>query len=80
MKKALTLISVLAALLTAGLRAGEIHDAAAAGDLNKVRTLIQTDSTLLESKDNDGNTPLITACKTLQLEITAPAKKKRYDP
>ena len=69
MKKALTLISVLAALLTADLRAGEIHNAAAAGDLNKVRTLIEADPTLLESKDNDGNTPLITACKTLQVAV-----------
>ena len=43
-------------------RAGEIHDAAAAGDLNKVRALIEADPTLLESKDNDGNTPLISAC------------------
>jgi ankyrin repeat protein len=62
MKKALTLISVLAALLTAGLRAGEIHNAAAAGDLNKVRDLIEADSTLLESKGDMGNTPLISAC------------------
>ena len=49
-----------------GLRAGEIHDAAAAGDLNKVRALLEADPTLLESKDERlsyrGNTPLISAC------------------
>ncbi len=47
---------------TVGLRAGEIQKAAAAGDLNKVRALLEADPTLLESKDNDGETPLIKAC------------------
>jgi hypothetical protein len=56
------LIFILPVLTAAGLRAGEIHDAAAAGDLNKVRALLEADPTLLESKDNDGNTPLISAC------------------
>jgi len=49
-------------LTVSGLRAGEIHDAAVAGDLNKVRTLLEADPTLLEAKDSDGNTPLISAC------------------
>jgi ankyrin repeat protein len=44
----------------------EIHDAAAAGDLNKVKALLEADPTLLESKDDRlsylGNTPLISAC------------------
>jgi ankyrin repeat protein len=58
---------LLLMLITAAvLQAGEIHDAAAAGDLNKVRALIEADSTLLESKDvrlpYSGNTPLISAC------------------
>lgn len=44
------------------LRAGEIHDAAVAGDLPKVRALFEADPALLESKDKDGNTPLISAC------------------
>jgi hypothetical protein len=48
--------------------AGEIHDAAAAGDLNKVKALLEADPTLLESKDErdwnnlKNNTPLISAC------------------
>jgi len=46
----------------------EIHDAAAAGDLNKVKALLEADPTLLESKDDrdqgnlKDNTPLISAC------------------
>ncbi|MBN1397252.1 MAG: hypothetical protein JXA06_04390 [Bacteroidetes bacterium] len=36
--------------------AGEIHDAVAAGDLNKVRSLIKANTSLLESKDNNDNT------------------------
>ena len=43
-------------------RAGEIHDAVAAGDLNKVKALIEADPTLLESKDKDGYTPLHISC------------------
>jgi ankyrin repeat protein len=48
--------------------AGEIHDAAAAGDLIKVKALLEADPTLLESKDDrtqgnlKDNTPLISAC------------------
>jgi ankyrin repeat protein len=53
-------LAVLVALIK--LQAGEIQDAAAAGDLNKVKALLEADSTLLESRDNDGNTPLIIAC------------------
>ncbi len=60
------LVFIVPMLIAADLRAGEIHDAAAAGDLNKVRALIEADPTLLESKDvrlpYSGNTPLISAC------------------
>jgi ankyrin repeat protein len=56
-------------LFATGLWAGEIHDAAAAGDLNKVKALLEADPALLESKDNDGNTPLIKACGTLQVAV-----------
>jgi len=55
-------------LTAPSLRAGEIHDAAAAGDLAKVKALLEADPTLLESKDDrdrdnlKGNTPLISAC------------------
>jgi ankyrin repeat protein len=60
----------LTLLLTASsLWAGEIHDAATAGDLNKVKTLIEADSTLLDSKDDLGFTPLAHACMTRQLSV-----------
>lgn len=49
-------------LAIAGLRAGEIHDASAAGDLNKVKALLEADSRLLESKGNVGFRPLHSAC------------------
>lgn len=54
---------------TADLKAGEIHDVVAAGDLNKVKALLEADPNQLESKDNNGNTPLMIACRTLQVEI-----------
>lgn len=63
MKNALRLISFLTAIsIAAHLRAGEIHDAAAAGDLNKVRALLEGDPTQLESKNRRGMTPLGVAC------------------
>ncbi len=42
--------------------AGEIHDAVASGDLNKVKALLEADPALLESKDAGGYTPLMCAC------------------
>lgn len=60
------MIFVFLYLGAAGLYAGEIHIAAAAGDLNKVKALLEADPTLLEAKDEQisylGNTPLISAC------------------
>ena len=55
-----TLLTLL--LVTIKLHASEIHDAAAAGDLNKIRALLEVDSSLLESRDEHGDTPLIKAC------------------
>jgi len=67
MKKGfLILILNLSIKLLFSQQAGEIHDAAAAGDLDKVRALLEADPALLESKDDRlsylGNTPLISAC------------------
>jgi ankyrin repeat protein len=50
-------------------RKKEIQEAVTAGDLEKVRELIEADPSLLESKDDNGYTPLMTACKTLQVEV-----------
>jgi ankyrin repeat protein len=54
-----------------GQQSGNIHDAVVAGDLDKVRTLIEADSTLLESRDETrfGKSPLHLACSELQVEI-----------
>ena len=45
-----------------GQQTGEIHKAVFAGDMNKIREIIDADTTLLESKDEDGKTPLNIAC------------------
>ncbi len=63
------LVFTLAMLIAPGLRAGEIHDAAAAGDLNKVRAILEADPTLLESKDGGGSTPLLSACAAQRVEV-----------
>jgi ankyrin repeat protein len=76
MKKSMRTISLTVLLATsfsvfgpAGLQAGEIHDAVSAGDLDQVRTLLEEDSTLLESKGSIDFTPLHTACYTGQVAI-----------
>src|ERR1035437_549191 len=45
---------------------GEIHDAAAAGDLAKVKTLLGKNPSLVNSKDDVGNTALIVAAKAIR--------------
>lgn len=67
--KLISVVCLTFILTTSGLHAGEIHDAAAAGDLNKVKTLIKADSTLLDSKDDIGFTPLARACMAKQLKV-----------
>jgi ankyrin repeat protein len=66
------LVLIAATLIATGLRAGEIHDAAVAGDLAKVKALLEADPTLLESKDKDGETPLLKACIGVGDNITQP--------
>ena len=61
-RKTRYIVYLTALIVTTVLHAGEIHDAAATGDLGKVRTLLEADSTLLEAKDENGSTPLICAC------------------
>ena len=67
MKHFLFFLSTVCIALTmmqtvAGQQAGEINKAVATGDLNKVRTLIEADANLLESKDMSGRSPLNLAC------------------
>jgi ankyrin repeat protein len=56
-------------LLVTCLRAGDIHTAAASGDLNKVRALLEADPTLLESKDEGRSTPLLSACAAQRADV-----------
>lgn len=68
MRRTVAVLSMFVAFVAAKLQAGEIHDAAAAGDLNKVKALLEANPALLESKDDrtesnlKDNTPLISAC------------------
>jgi hypothetical protein len=68
-KKFISIFCLTILITASGVQAGEIHVAAAAGDLNKVRALIEADPTLLESKDDNGNTPLHIACVTRQITV-----------
>jgi ankyrin repeat protein len=61
--KPLTLILLSILISASQVLADEIHIAASNGDLNKVRTLLEADSTQLESKDASGSTPLLCACR-----------------
>jgi ankyrin repeat protein len=49
----------------------DIHQAVASGDLNKVRTLLEADPSLLELKDINGRTPLMVTCSppTWKVEV-----------
>lgn len=66
---AYVLIGLVLDIAAAGLPAAEIHDAAAAGDLVKVKALLEADPTLLESKADYGETPLISACSKTQIAV-----------
>lgn len=62
---ALLLLMVLVAL---PISAAEIHEAAKSGDLEKIRTLVDADKSLLLLKDEQGKTPLHWATGRGQLE------------
>jgi ankyrin repeat protein len=50
-------------------QAGEIHEAAAAGNLNKVQSIITADPGSIELKDESGCTPLSIACLRNQVAV-----------
>jgi ankyrin repeat protein len=66
LRKIIGTFCLIMLITIANAQTGGIHDAAATGDLNKVKALLEADSTLLELKDDrlsyKGNTPLISAC------------------
>lgn len=54
----LAIIALLALAWSSLAFCGPIHDAASKGDVNKIKALLQTDATLISSRDKTGNTPL----------------------
>ena len=61
---------MLVALVWSGLAfGGEIHDAAAAGDLEKVKALLKDKHNLVFSKDSHGATPLLLAVSRGHKEV-----------
>jgi ankyrin repeat protein len=66
MKRLLILVLILTTQFSFGQqfndKSSNIHQAVVAGDLNKVRTLLEADPSLLESKGDEGRTPLMLAC------------------
>jgi ankyrin repeat protein len=65
------LVFVLALFLSVPslLAAHEIHVAAANGDLEALKAMIEADRSLLESRDDAGSTPLHVACQQGNLEM-----------
>jgi ankyrin repeat protein len=67
MKSVVKFVLVFCLLLlikASSLQAGNIHDAAKSGDLNKVKAILSSDTTSLDSKDENGFTPLARVCMT----------------
>ena len=60
---------VLALAAACFLPAAPIHDAAGAGDVEKVRALLAVDRTAVDAKDGNGHTPLLIAAANGQIEV-----------
>ena len=73
MKKNVILISILFLLVSvdASLFADEIHEAAKAGDLEVLKTLLEKNPALINGLDGDRNTPLFYAIEAGKLEVAA---------
>ena len=63
MKRKLTLVTLIALAWSSLAFCGEIHDAAKAGDLEKVKALLKANPDLVSSKDNHLDTPLFLAAQ-----------------
>ncbi len=70
MKKTFFVLVVLAIFVSAA-SAAEIHEAIQAGDLARVKSLVEKDSSLLQAADEMGQTPLHTAAASGKVEIAA---------
>jgi ankyrin repeat protein/glyoxylase-like metal-dependent hydrolase (beta-lactamase superfamily II) len=67
--KNIFIILFVLAIFSVSLFAGEIHDAAKKGDLIKVKSLLQKDSTLLDTNGENKKAPLHWAAEAGRLEI-----------
>lgn len=65
----LFLFGICLFLSTVNLFAGEIHQAAASGDLDKVKALLKADATLVNARDENGSTPLHMACLRYKVAV-----------
>lgn len=65
----LCLVPLLLLVAAGPAGAGEVHGAAASGDLAAVRSLIEGDSSLLEQRNEAGSTPLHVACENGFVDI-----------
>src|SRR6266849_2687719 len=78
-----TLVALLALAWTSPALCDEIHDAAWAGDLARVKMLIEHNPNLVFSKDNNGDTPLHLAANRdvaeLLLANRGPVNVTNYD-
>ncbi|MFC2146723.1 ankyrin repeat domain-containing protein [Acidobacteriota bacterium] len=70
LKKIIIFFGILFAFLV-HLWAGEIHDAAKSGDIEKIKMLLKKDPGLLNSKDDEGKTPLHIAAEHGRGDIAA---------
>ncbi len=68
MKKLINLL-IITLICLSNIWAGEIHDAAESGDLQKVTDLISETPQLIENRDDGGNTPLLLAALNGHKEI-----------
>lgn len=57
----------------------EIIKAAKAGDVSKVRAILETDGSLVDARDKDGSTPLHCACWKGHLEVAVLLLKSGAD-
>lgn len=72
-------VSLLALVWPNAAFCSQIHDAAAAGNLNEVKVLLRGDPNLASSKDEKGNTPLHWAAKNGHTDVAEELLKSKAE-